>query len=183
VFLGNIAPELQLEVLEQMRAPKLVIADTMNFWITGKPAELRTVLTRVDVLVINEEEARQLAGAYHILEVARALLALGPRVVVIKRGEYGALLFEGDHVFSAPAYPCREVRDPTGAGDSFAGGFLGYVAHEGDASNATLRRAVIYGSAVASCCVEGIGVEGLLGVSRATLDERYQGFRRLAHFE
>jgi sugar/nucleoside kinase (ribokinase family) len=183
VFLGNIAPELQLEVLEQMRSPKLVIADTMNFWITGKPDELRVVLTRVDVLVINEEEARQLAGVYNIAEVARALLALGPRVVVIKRGEYGALLFEGEQVFSAPAYPCREVRDPTGAGDSFAGGFLGYVAHEGNTSNGTLRRAVIYGSAVASCCVEGVGVECLLDLDRATLDERYQAFRRLAHFE
>jgi sugar/nucleoside kinase (ribokinase family) len=182
VFLGNIAPELQLEVLEQMRAPKLVVADTMNFWITGKPNELRVVLGKVDILVINEEEARQLASAYNIVEVARSLLGLGPRVVVIKRGEYGAMLFEGDHIFSAPAYPCREVRDPTGAGDTFAGGFLGYIAHADDTSNDVLRRAVIHGSSVASHCVEGVGVTGLVGIQRGALDDRYQAFRRLAHF-
>jgi sugar/nucleoside kinase (ribokinase family) len=183
VFLGNIAPELQLEVLEQVRAPELVVADTMNFWIQGKPTELAKVLARVDVLVINEEESRELAGLYNICEVAKELLSRGPRIVIIKRGEYGALLFEGEHVFSAPAYPLEQVADPTGAGDSFAGGFLGYVAHHGSASNDTLRRAVIYGSAVASYCVEGVGVTRLVSADKQGLEERYAAFQRLSRFD
>ena len=182
VMLGNIAPELQLEVLSQIRDPKLIVADTMNFWIEGKPAELREVLSRTHVLVINEEESRQLAGMHNIVQVAHELLAMGPRIVIIKRGEYGALLFEEDHVFSAPAYPVREVRDPTGAGDSFAGALLGYIAAKGNTRANTLRRAVIYGSALASYCVEGIGVDGLLSVTREGLDERFRAFERLAHF-
>jgi sugar/nucleoside kinase (ribokinase family) len=181
-MLGNIAPELQLEVLSQIRDPKLIVADTMNFWIEGKPAELREVLSRTHVLVINEEESRQLAGMHNIVKVAHELLAMGPRIVIIKRGEYGALLFEEDHVFSAPAYPVREVRDPTGAGDSFAGALLGYIAAKGNTRANTLRRAVIYGSALASYCVEGIGVDGLLSVTREGLDERFRAFERLAHF-
>ena len=183
VFLGNIAPELQLEVLDQVDDPKLVIADTMNFWIDSKLDELKRVLKRIDLLVINEEEARQLAERYNITEVAKALLDMGPRIVVIKRGEYGAMLFEGDHIFSAPAYPCAEVADPTGAGDTFAGGLLGCVAEADDASNETLRRAVIYGSAVASCCVEGVGLARLAETSRNELDTRYQAFQRLARFD
>lgn len=182
VMLGNIEPELQLEVLDQVRNPELVVADTMNFWIEGKPDELAKVLRRTDVLVINEEEARQLAGIHNIVKVAHALLALGPRIVIIKRGEYGALLFEDDHVFSAPAYPVHEVLDPTGAGDSFAGALLGYIAARGNTRMQTLRRAVIYGSALASFCVEGIGVAGLLSVTRDGVDERFGAFRRLAHF-
>lgn len=182
VMLGNIHPSLQIEVVEQMREPKLVIADTMNFWIDGTPAELAAMLKRIDVLVINEEEARQLAGAHNIVSVARKLLAMGPRVAVIKRGEYGALLFEGDQVFSAPAYPVREVLDPTGAGDSFAGGMLGFIARQDRVDTATFRRAIIYGSALASFCVEGISVERLAEVQKADLEERYLGFARLAHF-
>lgn len=182
VMLGNIAPELQLEVLDQVRDPALVVADTMNFWIDGKPAELRKVLARTDVLVINEDESRQLAGTHNIVKVAHELLAMGPRIVIIKRGEYGALLFEEDHVFSAPAYPVREVRDPTGAGDSFAGALVGYIAARGNTRSHTLRRAVIYGSALASYCVEGIGVDGLLSVTREGVEERFHAFQRLAHF-
>lgn len=182
VMLGNIDPELQVAVLEQIDAPKLVIADTMNFWISGKPLELANMLKRIDLLVINEEEARQLAGVHNILKAARALLGMGPRIVVIKRGEYGALLFEGDSVFSAPAYPCEEVLDPTGAGDTFAGGLLGYLAKEDRVDGPTLRRAVIYGSVVASLCVEGISVERLARVAPGEIDERYASFARLAHF-
>ncbi len=182
VMLGNIHPALQVEVLDQMRDPALVIADTMNFWIEGTPSELAKMLARVDVLVINEEEARQLAGVHHIMHVARALLAMGPRIVVIKRGEYGALLFEGDQVFSAPAFPVDQVLDPTGAGDTFAGGMLGFIAREGKVDQATLRRAVVYGSALASFCVEGVSVDRLVGVTTSEVEERYLGFARLAHF-
>lgn len=182
VMLGNIHPSLQIEVLDQMRDPALVIADTMNFWIEGTPSELARMLARVDLLVINEEEARQLAGVHHIMQVARALLAMGPRILVIKRGEYGALLFEGDHVFSAPAYPVEQVLDPTGAGDTFAGGMLGLIAREGRVDQSTLRRAVVYGSALASFCVEGVSVSRLAGVTKSEIEARYLGFARLAHF-
>jgi sugar/nucleoside kinase (ribokinase family) len=182
VMLGNIHPSLQIEVLEQMREPRLVIADTMNFWIDGTPDELARMLGRIDVLVINEEEARQLAQQHNIMRVARTLLAMGPRIVVIKRGEYGALLFEGDQVFSAPAYPVEEVLDPTGAGDTFAGGMLGYIAKAEKVDQATLRRAVVYGSALASYCVEGVSVNRLAAVDKAEVEERYRAFARLAHF-
>lgn len=182
VMLGNIHPALQMEVLRQMRAPKLVVADTMNFWIEGTRPELTELLGHVHVLVINEEEARQLAETHHIMQVARRLLAMGPQVVVIKRGEYGALLFQGDQVFSAPAFPVDEVVDPTGAGDSFAGGMLGFIATQDASDIATLRRAIVYGSATASFCVEGISVERLARVERNALSERYLAFARLAHF-
>ncbi len=182
VLLGNIAPELQLEVLDQVRSPKLVVADTMNFWIEGKRDELLAVLRRVDVLVINEEEARQLSGKHHIVPVARELLAMGPGIVIVKQGEYGAILFHGDEIFSAPAYPVNEVKDPTGAGDTFAGGLLGHIAARDNVRNDTLRRAVIYGSAAASFSVEGIGIDRLRETTRADLDQRFRAFRRLAHF-
>lgn len=182
VMLGNIHPSLQIEVLEQMRSPKLVIADTMNFWISGTPSELAKMLARVDVLVINEEEARQLSGVHAIPRVAKSLLAMGPRIVVIKRGEYGALLFEGEQVFSAPAFPVEDVIDPTGAGDTFAGGMLGFIARNERTDQATLRRAVIYGSALASFCVEGVSVDRLAAVSPSEVEERYLAFARLAHF-
>ncbi len=182
VMLGNIHPSLQIEVLEQIREPKLVIADTMNLWIDTTPKELRDMMGRVDVLVINEEESRQLAEEHNIIKTARKLLSMGPRIVVIKRGEYGALLFEGTDVFSAPAYPVDYVQDPTGAGDSFAGGMLGYIARHDRLSQETLRRAVVYGSAVASYCVEGVSTRKLVAVSRADVEERYLEFARLAHF-
>src|SRR5690606_29176504 len=182
VMLGNIHPSLQIEVLEQMREPKLVIADTMNFWIEGTPDELAKMLARVHLLVINEEEARQLSGVYNIALAAKKLLAMGPKIVVIKRGEYGALLFEGDDIFSAPAYPVEEVLDPTGAGDTFAGGMLGFIAKEGSTDRAILRRAVVYGSALASFCVEGVSVDRLRAVTKEEIEERYLAFARLAHF-
>ncbi len=182
VMLGNIDPDLQLEVLDQVRAPELVVADTMNFWIEGKLPSLRKVLERIDLLVINEEEAQQLSGERHIVKVARALLAMGPERVVVKRGEYGAFLFEATDVFSAPAYPVEEVRDPTGAGDTFAGGMLGFLARHDHTSLELLRRAVVHGSALASFCVEGIGLERLLQVDAAALQERFLEFAALAHF-
>lgn len=183
VMLGNIHPDLQLEVLDQMREPKLVIADTMNFWIEGTPEPLRAMLKRIDVLVINEEEARQLAGTYNIVDVADRLLAMGPKIAVIKRGEYGALLFEGDDVFSAPAYPVAPVLDPTGAGDSFAGGMLGYLAREDALDHETFRKAVIHGSALASFCVAGTSVERLVSVTEEEVEARYRAFADLAHFD
>lgn len=182
VMLGNIGPDLQLEVLDQITDPSLVIADTMNLWIDIKLDDLKKMLERIDVLIINEEEARQLAGTYNIVKVARELLRMGPERVVIKRGEYGALLFEPGDVFSAPAYPVEEVQDPTGAGDSFAGGFLGFIARQQATDPGTLRRAVVYGSAVASYCVEGVGPDKLAHATAREIDERYLAFARLAHF-
>ncbi|MBX3250465.1 MAG: sugar kinase [Myxococcales bacterium] len=182
VMLGNIAPELQLSVLDQVERPKLVVADTMNFWIDGARPALEKLLRGVDVLVINEEEARQLSGHHHLVRVASALLDMGPRTLVIKQGEYGAWLFAGENIFNAPAFLLEAV-DPTGAGDAFAGGFLGYVARHGNTEPETLRQAVIYGSAVASFCVEGIAVERLLSLSREDIVLRVQRFRDLVDFK
>lgn len=182
VMLGNIHPSLQLEVLDQMREPRLVIADTMNFWIDGTPEELAKMLERIDVIVINEEEARQLGGIYNIVQVAEKLLTMGPRIAVIKRGEYGALLFEGDEVFSAPAYPVHTVLDPTGAGDTFAGGMLGYLAAQDSIDHNAMRKAIVYGSALASFCVEGISVSRLTDVDDDDVEERFSAFSRLARF-
>lgn len=181
VMLGNIAPELQLSVLDQITEPKLVIADTMNFWIDGALDALKKLLKRVDVLVINEEEARQLSGRHHLIHVASELLDMGPSTLVIKQGEYGAWLFAGEDVFSAPAF-LLEAKDPTGAGDSFAGGFLGYVAKQNSTDPETLRSAVIHGSALASFCVEGVGPARLLELSEDEVQARVDQFRRLVDF-
>lgn len=182
VMLGNIDPDLQRDVLDQVRKPRLVVADTMNFWIEGKPEALAKTLARVDVLVVNEEEARQLGKSHSLVKVARTLQAMGPRIVIIKKGEHGAVLFDGEDIFIAPAYPLGEVVDPTGAGDTFAGGMLGYLARAGQADHASLRRAIVYGSALASFCVEGIGLERLTNLTRADIDARYESFRKLVHF-
>lgn len=182
VLLGNIHPALQLDVVRQVVRPKLVVADTMNFWIGGERAALGKTLAEVDLLVVNDEEARQLSGINNLVNAARGLMALGPRIVVIKKGEHGAVLFEGDEIFSAPAYPTGEVVDPTGAGDTFAGGMLGYIAAQDDLHHGTLRRAVVYGSALASFCVEGIGIERLETVDRSEIAARYAAFRALVHF-
>ncbi|MFW6052101.1 MAG: PfkB family carbohydrate kinase [Myxococcota bacterium] len=182
VMLGNIDPNLQIEVLDQINEPKLVIADTMNLWIDIKLDDLKRMLKRIDVLILNEEEGRQLTQEHNIVKVAKELCAMGPERVVVKRGEYGALLFEPGDVFSAPAYPVEEVQDPTGAGDTFAGGFLGFVARQDSVDAGTLRRAVVYGSAAASRCVEGVGPNKLAGSSLDEIQERYLAFARLAHF-
>ena len=154
VFLANIHPSLQLLVLEQTRSPLFVAMDTMNFWIEGTSAELRQTLARVDGLIINDEEAQQLTGESNLVRAAERIRELGPATVIIKRGEHGALLFDAEGIFAAPAFPLREVRDPTGAGDSFAGGFMGALAGVDPGDPQCLRRAVIYGSALASFCVE-----------------------------
>ncbi|HET7746091.1 MAG TPA: PfkB family carbohydrate kinase [Vicinamibacteria bacterium] len=183
VFLGNIDPVLQRDVLDQVEKPQLVAADTMNFWISGKPEELKETLERVDVLLINDSEARQLSGEWNIVKAARAIRAMGPRTLVLKKGEHGVLMFSDEGSFAAPAYPLEEVFDPTGAGDTFAGGFLGYLAGTGGYGEAALRRAVIMGSTLASFCVEDFSLDRLLRLTRAEIDERYRLFRRLTHFE
>ena len=183
VFLGNIDPVLQRQVLDQVERPRLVACDTMNFWISGKPEELKRTLAAVDILLINDAEARQLSGEWNIVKAARAIRALGPRTLVIKKGEHGVLMFSEEGSFAAPAYPLEEVFDPTGAGDTFAGGFLGYLAGSPTLDEAALRRAVIMGSTLASFCVEAFSLDRLLTLSRPEIDARYRLFKRLTHFE
>jgi sugar/nucleoside kinase (ribokinase family) len=183
VFLGNIDPVLQRDVLAQVETPKLVACDTMNFWIAGKLHELKQTLSRVDVLLINDAEARQLSGEWNIVKAARAIRALGPRTLVIKKGEHGVLMFSDEGSFAAPAYPLEAVFDPTGAGDTFAGGFLGYLANAGSLNEPNLRKAVIMGSTLASFSVEAFSLDRLLTLSRAEIDDRFRLFKRLTHFE
>jgi len=183
VFLGNIDPALQRRVLEQVEGPRIVACDTMNFWIHGKPAELRETLRRVHVLLVNDAEARELSGEWNLVKAWRAIRALGPSTLVVKKGEHGVLMFNEEGSFAAPAYPLEDVFDPTGAGDTFAGGFLGYLAGAGRRGDAALRQAVVMGSALASFCVEAFGVERLLRLTRAEIDERYRRFKHLTHFE
>jgi sugar/nucleoside kinase (ribokinase family) len=182
VFLGNIDPVMQMEVLNQIRQLKLVVLDTMDHWIRESPDELRKVLKRIEMLVINDSEARLLSGYSNIARAARAILKLGPKLVLIKRGEYGVLEFSDSSVFATPAYPLEEVFDPTGAGDSFAGGFLGQLARSADQSQGGVRRAIVYGSVVASFTVEDFGVKRLTTVSLSDIEERYQRFVRLTDF-
>ncbi len=179
VLLGNIHPALQLEVLAQIDKPRLVVADTMNFWITGEPKLLDDVLKKVDLLVINDEEARQLSGIHNLVKAARDIMKRGPSRLIVKRGEHGALFFDANGAFFAPAYPLEEVLDPTGAGDSFAGGLIGYIARVGDLEPHTMRRAMYFGSALGSFCVEGIGPRRLLEVSRGDLETRMKAFTAL----
>ena len=183
VFLGNIDPVLQRQVLDQVERPRLVACDTMNFWISGKPEELKRTLVAVDILLINDAEARQLSGEWNIVKAARAIRAMGPHTLVIKKGEHGVLMFSEEGSFAAPAYPLEEVFDPTGAGDTFAGGFLGYLAGSPTLDEAALRRAVIMGSTLASFCVEAFSLDRLLTLSRPEIDARYRLFKRLTHFE
>lgn len=183
LFLGNIDPVLQSQVLDQVRRPQLVAADTMNFWIEGRLAELKQTLSRVDLLFVNDGEARELAGEHNIVRAARKIAAMGPKLVAIKRGEYGALLFSGDRVFTAPAFPLADIFDPTGAGDTFAGGFMGYLASAGDLSERTLRRALVMGSVMASFTVEGFSLDRLKTVSEPEIYERFAAFKRLTDFE
>jgi sugar/nucleoside kinase (ribokinase family) len=182
VFLGNIDPVMQLEVLNQIRHMKLVICDTMDYWIRESPEELKKVLQRIEMLVINDSEARLLSGYSNIVQAARAILRMGPKMVLIKRGEYGVLQFSDSSIFATPAYPLEEVFDPTGAGDSFAGGLIGQLARSGDLSQGSLRRAIVYGSVVASFTVEDFGVKRLTDTSLAEIEGRYQKFVRLTDF-
>jgi sugar/nucleoside kinase (ribokinase family) len=182
VFLGNIDPNMQIEVLDQIRKMRLVACDTMDYWIQQSRAELGNVLRRVEILVINDSEARLLSGEHNIVRAARSILKMGPKVILIKRGEYGVLQFSDSSVFATPAYPLEEVFDPTGAGDSFAGGFLGYLARSGDHSQGGLRRAIVYGSVVASFTVEDFGVKRLTSLSVREIEERYRRFIELTDF-
>jgi sugar/nucleoside kinase (ribokinase family) len=183
VFLGNIHPELQLGVLDQIRQPKLVACDTMNYWIQSAREPLMRVLSRVDLLIINDEELRELSGDWNVTRAARWVMEHGPRRVVIKRGEHGAVLIEPGHTFFCPAFPMEEVFDPTGAGDSFAGGFLGYIARNGKLTNDVLRRAMVYGAAMGSFAVSSFSTGGFDGVTLETLVERVRQFKELTHFD
>lgn len=182
VFLGNIDPVMQLEVLNQIHHMKLVVCDTMDHWIRESAANLQKVLKRIEMLVINDSEARLLSGQSNVVRAARAILKMGPKVVLIKRGEYGVLQFSDSQVFATPAYPLEEVFDPTGAGDSFAGGFLGQLARSGDASQRGIRRAIVYGSVVASFTVEDFGVKRLTTASLPDIEERFERFVELTDF-
>ena len=183
LFLGNIHPTLQLDVLSQVKKPRLVAMDTMNFWIEGEPAALARVLERVDLIVINDEEARLLSKEHNLPRAARAIRAMGPKTVIVKRGESGALLFHEHGVFAAPAYPLERVLDPTGAGDTFAGGFMGYLARVRDVGPQAVRRAMFYGSVMASFCVEDYSLDRLRALSEGEIEGRYRAFRDLTHFE
>ncbi len=183
VFLGNIDPVLQRDVLAQVERPKLVACDTMNFWISGKLAELRKTLALVHVLLINDAEMRELSGEWNLVKAARAIRKMGPATLVVKKGEHGVVMFTEGGAFAAPAYPLEDVFDPTGAGDTFAGGFLGYLASAASLDDEALRRAVIMGSTMASFCVEAFSLDRLLRLTRREIDERYRLFKRLTTFE
>ena len=183
VLLGNIDPPLQLDVLKQVRAPALVALDTMNLWIDIKRKELEAVLAKVHTLMVNDEEARQLAGEHNLRTAATKILGMGPSSVIIKRGDAGALLFHHDGAFAAPAMPLSEVKDPTGAGDSFAGGLMGYLAYAGDLSPKTIRTAMIMGSVMGSFAVEKFSVDGLRDLTAARIQQRFDDLCSLVDFE
>ncbi|TAK22505.1 MAG: sugar kinase [Chloroflexota bacterium] len=183
LFLGNIHPALQLEVLDQVERPTFTALDSMNFWISRRRDDLTAVMRRVDAVLINEGEARQYANTHSLPKAARAILELGPRVVIVKKGEYGSVLFTQDGYFVTPAYPLEDVRDPTGAGDSFAGAFMGYLARHDRVDEATLRRAVVFGGVVASYTCEEFGSRRLVSLTRDEIGERFRAFRRFTHFE
>jgi sugar/nucleoside kinase (ribokinase family) len=183
VFLANIDPRLQLDVLEQVERPRLVACDTMNFWIESRRPELLELLKHVDLITLNDAEARQLTEESNLVKAARWILARGPKHVIIKKGEHGAFMFTSDTVFFAPAYPLEDVFDPTGAGDSFAGGFMGYLARTGDLSEANLRRAVVYGSAMGSFAVERFSIARFLEIGAHDIGDRVRQFHRLVTFD
>jgi len=182
VLLGNIHPALQIDVLNQVERPRLVVADTMNFWIQGEPKILAEMLRRVDLLVINDEEARLLSGIHNIRRAADDVRKRGPRSVIIKRGEHGALLFDEEGIFAAPAYPLHEVIDPTGAGDCFAGGLLGYLATVPEVTPLSMRRAMVHATATASFCVEAVGTERVAKIGSSEVKDRVAGICKLYDF-
>ena len=183
VFLANIAPELQRDVLQQVKGtPKLVAMDTMNYWISGSKAELRETLKHVDILMINDTETRELSSEHNLLRAAKHIFKMGPRALVIKRGEYGAMLVDKNGVFCVPAFPLEEPHDPTGAGDCFAGGFMGYLADAGSQSDAALRRAMVYGSVLGSFAVEEFGLDRLRRLKKAEIHARARHFLKLTQF-
>lgn len=184
LMLGNLSPVVQRQAIERLeQRPKLVVMDTMNFWMDAMWDELMKTIKMVDVLVVNDEEARQLTEEYSLVKAAKKILGMGPRFVIIKKGEHGALLFSHTHVFFAPALPLEDVFDPTGAGDTFAGGFIGYLSKTDDISFDNMKRAVIYGSAMASFCVEKFGTERLVGLAEEEINDRVQQFVELVKFD
>jgi sugar/nucleoside kinase (ribokinase family) len=184
LMLGNLSPSVQLSVIDRVNErPKLVVLDTMNFWMDIALDELKDAMAKVDVLTINDEEARQLSGEYSLVKAAQKILGMGPKYLIIKKGEHGALLFNDNQVFFAPALPLEDVFDPTGAGDTFAGGFIGYLARTRDISFENMKRGIIYGSAMASFCVEKFGTERLIGLSQNEVEERVQEFVDLVQFD
>ena len=183
VMLGNLHPLVQLSVLEQVNNPKLVVLDTMNFWMDNALEDLKNVVAKVDVITINDEEARQLTGEHSLVKAARKIEKMGPKYVVIKKGEHGALLFHEGQIFFAPALPLEEVFDPTGAGDTFAGGFTGYLAQTGDISFENMKNAVIYGSGMASFCVEKFGTERMENLGDDEIQARMKEFKNLTQFD
>ena len=183
VMLGNLHTMVQMSVIEQMHDPKMVVLDTMNFWMDIALDDLKKVISKVDVITINDEEARQLSGAYSLVNASKIIMEMGPKYVVIKKGEHGALIFHEDEMFFAPAMPLAEVFDPTGAGDTFAGGFTGYLAKTGDYSFESMKRAIIYGSCMASFCVEKFGTQRMEHLTKKEIDSRLQKFKSLTQYE
>jgi len=184
VVLGNLTPSVQMRVLDQLtKRPKLIVMDTMNYWMDSAWDDLMKVIAKVDVLMVNDSEARQLTGEYSLVKAAQKILTMGPKYLVIKKGEHGALLFHGDSVFFAPALPLEEVFDPTGAGDTFAGGFIGHLASTGDISFGNMKNAIIYGAAMASFTVEKFGTEGLLNLTKQDIYDRVKLFVDLVQFD
>ena len=183
ICLGNIDPILQMRVLDQMNNPQFVVCDTMNFWITGMKDDLLKLLKRVNVFIINDSEARLLTGEPNLIKAAKKIRELGPETLIIKKGEHGAMLFTEDTIFSAPAYPMEIIFDPTGAGDTFAGGFIGYLHKTRDLSAENIKRAVIYGSTLASFCVEKFSIQGLEDLSYLQIQDRFREFRKISMFD
>lgn len=182
LFLANIDPRAQLKVLDQVAGPQVIAADTMNYWIDNRPKDLMDVLARIHILLINEAEARQLSQEFNLVRAARKILGWGPKMLIVKRGEYGVLKVTADSIFAAPAYPLESVFDPTGAGDTFAGGFMGHLASVGDLMPETIRQAIVMGSVMASFNVEDFSLGRLSGLGQADIEQRYKAFRRLTEF-
>lgn len=182
VFLANIDPELQLQVLDQIEKPELVVLDTMNFWISGKRAELENVLKRCDIIVLNDEEAKELTGEFNLIKATKRIIEFGPKSVIVKKGEHGAMLYHNQEFFFAPAFPLEKVIDPTGAGDSFAGGFMGFIAKQNKSDFATLKKAIIYGSTIASFNVEDFSFNRLKTLTMEEIEERVNAFKALTSF-
>lgn len=182
IFLANIDPELQLNVLNQAKKPKVVACDTMDYWITRKPKELMETLKQVDILIINEAETRELAQEPNLVKASKYILSCGPKILIVKRGEYGALMFSQNSVFSAPAYPLESIFDPTGAGDAFAGGFMGFLGYTQDLDEENVKKAIIFGSVMASFTVEEFSLDRLKRLTYSEIEDRYRKFRKLSYF-
>jgi len=183
VCLGNIDPVLQLQVLNQIKKPRLVVGDTMNYWIETKPKELMKTMKSMDVIIVNDSEARLLTNEPNLIKAAKKIIKMGPRIIIIKKGEHGAMLVTEETIFSAPAFPLETIFDPTGAGDSFAGGFIGWLARTDDISTENLKRAVVYGSTLASFCVEKFSIDSLRDLSYLKIRDRFHSFMDLSRFD